>query len=112
MVNKEFIVGCMSPQHVDKCPCVECNPKHCDTCHKWNMQHDVPEKIQTKIFGLKGNELLQYTHPESKVCHARNDRRVNHVIKGMLRNIEREGINTYTIQDVLRMRESGIFRGK
>jgi hypothetical protein len=76
------------------------------------MQHDVPEKIQTDIFGRKGNDLLQYTHPESKVCHAKNDRRVNHVIKGMLRTIDREGVNIYTIADVLRMRESGIFRGK
>jgi hypothetical protein len=109
MVIKETSVGCRSEQHVDSCPCKKCKPRNCDPCTKWDVQHEIPERIGLVILKMSKKELDQYTHPESKVCHAANDKRIGFVFKNMLRNIETYGC-VYTKEMVLEMRRKGLFR--
>jgi len=101
----------MSEQHVDSCPCKKCKPRNCKSCAKWDTQHEIPEKIGLKILGMSKEELDQYTHPESKVCHAANDKRIGFVYKNMLRKIEASGY-IYTKEMVLEMRRKGLFGEK
>lgn len=103
--------GCKSDRHVEGCPCTMCfKPKEaCGKCPRLNRQHEIPESIGRKILGMSKNQLNEYTHMESKVCHKENDVRVPTVLFEMKLR-KSEGMK-YSPEAVLKMREVGYFRG-
>lgn len=104
MVKNETFVGCMSEQHHPSCPCLRCKPRDCENCHRWNIQHEIPEMIGKNILRMKGNELLENTHPESKICHTTNDWNVDLIYQDMLKTIKANG-NIFTKEMVLTIRK-------
>ena len=109
MINREFSEGCRAEQHHPSCPCLKCKPRECDTCPKISVQHEIPECIGVKLLGMSKEELSKYTHPQSKLCHAINDKNVNRVFKELLWRQHANG-EVFTKEAILTLRKDGLFR--